>query len=33
MVDLKRQYRILKSEIDKALSDVLENTQFVLVPM
>ncbi len=32
MVDLKRQYRILKSEIDKALSDVLENTQFILGP-
>ncbi len=32
MVDLKRQYRALKSEIDSAISDVLEQTQFILGP-
>jgi dTDP-4-amino-4,6-dideoxygalactose transaminase len=30
MVDLKRQYHALKSEVDAALSDVLESTQFIL---
>jgi len=32
MVDLKKQYHILKSEMDSALLDVLENTQFILGP-
>jgi len=32
MVDLKRQYRALKTEIDAAVSDVLEQTQFILGP-
>ena len=32
MVDLKKQYHLLKSEIDTALLDVLENTQFILGP-
>ncbi len=32
MVDLKRQYRALKSEIDAAISSVLEQTQFILGP-
>ncbi len=32
MVDLKKQYHILKNEIDSALSEVLENTQFILGP-
>ncbi len=32
MVDLKRQYHALKNEIDAAVSDVLENTQFILGP-
>lgn len=32
MVDLKRQYRLLKSEIDAAISSVLEQTQFILGP-
>ena len=32
MVDLKRQYRQLKAQIDQALSDVLENTQFIMGP-
>lgn len=32
MVDLKRQYHILKTEIDTAVSDVLEKTQFILGP-
>jgi len=32
MVDLKKQYHILKTEIDDALHDVLENTQFILGP-
>lgn len=32
MVDLKRQYRTLKTEIDAAVSDVLEQTQFILGP-
>ena len=32
MVDLKRQYRALKSEIDAAISGVLEGTQFILGP-
>ncbi|MGA2526759.1 MAG: DegT/DnrJ/EryC1/StrS family aminotransferase [Smithellaceae bacterium] len=32
MVDLKRQYRALKSEIDAAISGVLEQTQFILGP-
>lgn len=32
MVDLKRQYHALKSEIDAAVTDVLENTQFILGP-
>ena len=32
MVDLKKQYHVLKSEIDNALHDVLENTQFILGP-
>lgn len=32
MVDLKSQYHNLKAEIDAALQDVLENTQFILGP-
>jgi len=32
MVDLKAQYHQLKSEIDSALLDVLENTAFILGP-
>jgi Predicted pyridoxal phosphate-dependent enzyme apparently involved in regulation of cell wall biogenesis len=32
MVDLKRQYHALKSEIDAAISSVLEQTQFILGP-
>lgn len=32
MVDLKRQYAALKMEIDAAVSDVLEKTQFILGP-
>jgi dTDP-4-amino-4,6-dideoxygalactose transaminase len=32
MVDLKTQYHQLKAEIDAAVSDVLENTQFILGP-
>ncbi len=32
MVDLKRQYHILKSEIDAAIGDVLEQAQFILGP-
>ncbi len=32
MVDLKKQYHILKTEIDSALHAVLENTQFILGP-
>jgi dTDP-4-amino-4,6-dideoxygalactose transaminase len=32
MVDLKRQYRAFKKEIDAAVSDVLEQTQFILGP-
>ena len=32
MVDLKRQYRALKNEIDAAISGVLEQTQFILGP-
>jgi dTDP-4-amino-4,6-dideoxygalactose transaminase len=32
MVDLKRQYHALKSEIDAAIGDVLEQTQFILGP-
>lgn len=32
MVDLKRQYHALKTEIDAALADVLEQTQFILGP-
>jgi dTDP-4-amino-4,6-dideoxygalactose transaminase len=32
MVDLKRQYHALKTEIDAAVSDVLEQTQFILGP-
>ncbi|MEN6332459.1 MAG: DegT/DnrJ/EryC1/StrS family aminotransferase [Smithella sp.] len=32
MVDLKRQYHALKMEIDAAVSDVLEKTQFILGP-
>jgi len=32
MVDLKTQYHNLKAEIDSALHDVLENTQFILGP-
>ena len=32
MVDLKREYRALKSEIDAAISGVLEQTQFILGP-
>ena len=32
MVDLKKQYHLLKSDIDTALLDVLENTQFILGP-
>src|SRR5208283_2956320 len=32
MVDLKRQYHTLKSEIDAAIGNVLEQTQFILGP-
>lgn len=32
MVDLKKQYNTLKTEIDVAVSDVLANTQFILGP-
>ena len=32
MVDLKRQYHSLKNEIDAAISDVLEETRFILGP-
>ena len=32
MVDLKRQYHTLKSEIDAAIGDVLKQTQFILGP-
>lgn len=32
MVDLKRQYLLLKNEIDAAVSDVLAQTQFILGP-
>ncbi len=32
MVDLKRQYRALKTEIDAAVMDVLDKTQFILGP-
>jgi dTDP-4-amino-4,6-dideoxygalactose transaminase len=32
MVDLKRQYRALKTEIDTAVSAVLDQTQFILGP-
>ena len=32
MVDLKRQYHSLKKEIDLAISEVLEQTQFILGP-
>ncbi len=32
MVDLKRQYHALKMEIDAAVNDVLEKTQFILGP-
>ena len=32
MVDLKRQYHDLKKEIDAAISDVLEETRFILGP-
>ena len=32
MVDLKRQYHTLKSEIDASIADVLEQTQFILGP-
>src|SRR6266851_1355571 len=32
MVDLKAQYRAIKSEIDEAVGRVLENAQFVLGP-
>ncbi|MFA5323457.1 MAG: DegT/DnrJ/EryC1/StrS family aminotransferase [Smithella sp.] len=32
MVDLKRQYQNLKKEIDTAISDVLEETRFILGP-
>ena len=32
MVDLKRQYHNLKKEIDAAVSDVLEETRFILGP-
>ena len=32
MVDLKRQYNALKTEIDAAISDVLSQTQFILGP-
>ncbi|KQC07471.1 MAG: hypothetical protein APR62_00470 [Smithella sp. SDB] len=32
MVDLKRQYHNLKKEIDAAISDVLEQTRFILGP-
>jgi dTDP-4-amino-4,6-dideoxygalactose transaminase len=32
MVDLKRQYHVLKNEINAAIGDVLEQTQFILGP-
>ena len=32
MVDLNRQYRMLKEEIDRAVQEVLDSTQFILGP-
>ena len=32
MVDLKRQYSRLKNEIDRAVGQALEQTQFILDP-
>ena len=32
MVDLKRQYHSLKRDIDAAISNVLEDTRFILGP-
>ncbi|MBN2517158.1 MAG: DegT/DnrJ/EryC1/StrS family aminotransferase [Deltaproteobacteria bacterium] len=32
MVDLQRQYKLLKAEIDAAIQEVLDNTQFILGP-
>lgn len=32
MVDLKTQYQLLKTEIDKAVLDAIESTQFILGP-
>lgn len=32
MVDLSRQYQMLKKEIDRAIQEVLDNTQFILGP-
>lgn len=32
MVDLKRQYRLLKDEIDRAVQEVLDGAQFILGP-
>jgi dTDP-4-amino-4,6-dideoxygalactose transaminase len=32
MVDLKRQYKTLKTDIDAAIQDVLESSQFILGP-
>ena len=32
MVDLQRQYHVLRDEIDRAIGEVLENTRFILGP-
>ena len=32
MVDLQRQYRMMKAEIDAAIQDVLDHSQFILGP-
>ncbi len=32
MLDLKLQYAMLKNEIDKAVADVIQNTQFIMGP-
>jgi len=32
MVDLQRQYKLLKTEVDAAIQGVLDNTQFILGP-
>ena len=32
MLDLKLQYAMLKNEIDKAVADVIQSTQFIMGP-